>query len=901
MALVALPVAGLTGAAVFWQSHIPSTAQSVELELGRNDAWIEVAGGPDPSRSQAVNVPWDAPVDVDFDTGIPVNEVLPNATDPFEFIPTGATVREVRPSNVTAVETLGGVGWLETVVGDVWDPVFDGIYIREEGRAPASADEIMVTPGALDRLGAEIGDDVVFVDLDRTFTIAGTMRPANAQASVEMLFVSVDAAEEVGGDPFVRWYIEGWQPSLTDLQDLNHAGFVSYARDLVMDPPAGARVSEWHTGTAGAPLWIILVIGGIAAALSGYIVVLLAGAAFSVSARRQQRSLAMAASVGASRNDVFRIMLFQGAVLGAIAGAIGVALGASGAAVALALTDRGARGTSWGNFGFQVPWLLVAAIALFAVLVGTIAAAAPARAATKGDALSALRGARRPALLRPGRPLWGLLVMATGLGALVLGAVYVATSVALGEDGDLDSPLFTAALFAIVLGPLIFQIGVLIPSHWILVQISRVLSRGGVAPRLASRDAAATPSRVVPAFAVISACVFAASFVLSMTALTAGSNARSHWFMAPEGSVVVHAWQNGTDATSTLVGAAEDLVAPTNPEKVVWAASQPWPVLDPTSGAPVDPDSPFFAAARQGYSGCIEDCLQPYDAASGALWIVAADDLTTLLGTSLDSDTLRIVRGGGILVTESDYVDDSGAVIVTEWTDESYQSLMMGNGMAPAGTSGPPAPAAEHRLEAAVVDLGRQQNFELIITPETSAALGIVSTPSQLVAVYDEPLDQQTRDALVADSMDTRVSADAGLSVSYEDGPDPIEPWLWLIVGATVVLVVGAAAVTLGLARFERRPDDATLTAVGGGRMLRRNVNAWQAAVIVGIGSVLGTTTGYLSVWGLATANDSTLDIADTPWLWLAVLGVGLPVIVTLAAWLVPPRHPDLTRRTAIA
>jgi putative ABC transport system permease protein len=71
--------------------------------------------------------------------------------------------------------------------------------------------------------------------------------------------------------------------------------------------------------------------------------------------------------------------------------------------------------------------------------------------------------------------------------------------------------------------------------------------------------------------------------------------------------------------------------------------------------------------------------------------------------------------------------------------------------------------------------------------------------------------------------------------------------------------------------------------------------------VIVGIGSVVGTATGYLSVWGLATANASAFDVADTPWLWLAVLGIGLPVGITLAAWLVPPRHPDLTRRTAIA
>jgi hypothetical protein len=37
------------------------------------------------------------------------------------------------------------------------------------------------------------------------------------------------------------------------------------------------------------------------------------------------------------------------------------------------------------------------------------------------------------------------------------------------------------------------------------------------------------------------------------------------------------------------------------------------------------------------------------------------------------------------------------------------------------------------------------------------------------------------------------------------------------------------------------------------------------------------------------------------PWPWLALLAIGLPAAIVLAAWLVPPRHPDLTRRTVIA
>ncbi|BDV30070.1 hypothetical protein Microterr_07300 [Microbacterium terricola] len=893
--LVALPVAGLSGAAVFWQSHVPAPEQRVTLELGENQAWIEVVGGPDPSRWQAVDQPWNNEIARDAETGLPENPELPTATGIPQTIPSGTTVFETMPYASAGVETERGIGWLSATVGDVWDPAFSGLYVLIDGAPPTSADQMLVSPGALDRLGARIGDDVVFSDTGRALTITGTMRAANAQETVEQLFVPLASAELVGDGAAVRWYTADWQPDVDELADLNHAGYVSYARDLVLDPPADARVSEWGNGET--PLWTVLLVGGIIAAICGYIVVMLAGAAFSVAARRQQRALAVAASVGASRSDVFRVVLLQGTVLGSIGGAIGAVLGVAGAWLLMLLTDRGAVGTFWGNFGLQIPWALVLPILVFAVLVGTIAAIAPARAATKGDTLSALRGARRPARLRANRPLWGLLVMLTGLGALIAGALIIAGTLALGDEGDQRSPLFTAALYGVILGPLLFQIGMLIPSHWILVQISRVLTPLGLAPRIAGRDAAATPSRVVPAFAVIGACVFAASFAVSTTALTAAQNARHHWYQAPEDALVVQMWQNGTDDSARLIAAADGVVAPTAPQATALVSSPAWPETD-TAGQAVADSPPYFAVAHQRYDDCADCELQAWDLAAGALSIVDADDVGTVLGADVSAAAIRTLRAGGAIVTDEEYLADDGSIMVTEWTAENYETLMATNGG--GGEAVSITADVDHPLDAAVVDVGHQQPFIIIVTPETAASLGVVAVPSQLIAVYAQPLDQGTIDELAASTQDMRVGANAGLFAQVESGPQPIDPWLWLIVGVTVVLVFGASAVTLGLARFERRPDDATLTAIGGGSVLRRNVNAWQAAVIVGIGTVIGTVAGTLSTWGLATANPDSFAFADLPWLWLAVLGIGLPVVVTAAAWLAPPRQPDLTRRTAI-
>jgi len=887
-ALVALPVAGLTGAAIVWQSHEPTPQQRATLELGHNAAWIEALDNADPTRWQSVDEPWHNDV-ARADDGRAIAQAGPVPDDPAGILPPGTALFTVVEGSL-GIETAAGQGWLAAVSGDVWRTEFDGRYRVLDGVTPTQRDEAMASPGALERFGVHIGDRVQLVGADRTLTITGTLRSARDEPSAPVLYVA-EADAALVGDGYTRWYTPQWQPDLAQLAELNHAGFVAFAHDLVVDPPPGARLSPYGTGRMD--IGTVLLMGALVAAFSGYVVVLLAGAAFSVAARRQQRALAMAASVGASRADVFRIVLLQGTVLGAVGAAAGTLAGAAAAGVFLAATDRGVQDGFWGNFGFRVPWALLAAVAAFAILVGTLSAIVPAHRATAGDVLGALRGARRPAALRPRRPVAALVVLVTGLAATVAGALVLAAEIAAEPTGG-DRPVYYAAVWAVVLGPFVFQVGLLIPSHWVLVQLSRPLSRLGLASRIASRDAAATPSRVVPAFAVIGACVFAASVAVSATALTAAGNARQHYYSAPLGAVALGMWQDGDEASDALLATAAGVLAETEPSSTALASTQMTRVVG-ADGA-TDPAPRIFAAARQRYTGCVGSaCLQPYDAASGVVYVVEPDDVATLLGTDPGAAALHTLTSGGAILTQKDYAAADGRVVITEWDAQTYDRLMSND-----GREAVVRPAASHELDVALVDVGRQQPFEILIAPATAADLGMRVVPSQLIATYDVPLDVAAMERISAQTRDLRVGPSAGIWATIELGPAPVEPWLWLIVGIAVALVAGASAVALGLARFERRPDDATLAAIGGGPLLRRNINAWQAAVISAIGTVLGTTAGYVSMWGFATANARFFDVDDMPWPWLALLAIGLPVAIVLAAWLVPPRHPDLTRRTVI-
>jgi hypothetical protein len=171
--------------------------------------------------------------------------------------------------------------------------------------------------------------------------------------------------------------------------------------------------------------------------------------------------------------------------------------------------------------------------------------------------------------------------------------------------------------------------------------------------------------------------------------------------------------------------------------------------------------------------------------------------------------------------------------------------------------------------------------------------------PDRVIAATAEPLTRDDRDRLQSQSEALSTSRYA-IAVRVEDGPPSDAAWTVPLLSAVAALVLGASAVALGLARFERRPDDATLAAVGAPRGLRRRINFWQGLIIAGFGTLAGALAGVLPPIGFAIQSRGTQHLSDMPWWLIGCLALALPLAIAVGNAIVPPRHPDLTRRTVI-
>lgn len=886
--LIAVPIIGLSAGAVVLPSLQSTLDERIQGTLGQAQAKLTIVDNPGRGVEQGREGGFD------YQQSKPDGKDVP-AIDPRTLLPPGTRTIAVITGAATFA-TPNGETSLVTVTGETWDPSLDGgPFELLSGRRPTAADEVLLSPPALLRLGAHVGGAVEMLKpTARTLRVVGESRNRSLPASTQSVFGAASllpAADSVPDTFYVPTARIGW-PLIEKLNA--EAGTTVLSRTAVLQPSSYAQRFDG----AGSSFWDLnfgtSLVVAMALAFAVLEVALLAGSAFLVGARLQQRSLATVASVGADRSVLRRIVTANGVVLGGVGGVAGVAIGIVGAVVFMRATDDG----SWTRYpGLHLWWPLLIGIAVFGVVVGWIAALVPARAASRFDIVRALRGARTPQKAGK-RPVVGVVLLLVGIALTLLGGVAIVAAQRLSGPSGTVPQIGAAALLCG--GPVMAQLGVLLCSGLVLRGVSSMLRLAPLAARLAARDTSRNLGRAVPAVASVMTTVFIAAFVMCIANSASIMGAVSYyWTLAKPGSAV--SYISSDDPTSTTADRWSTVLRHDLPVDRMQVIGQTLQGTDDSTPSNRHRDALAVVRAKDSicpgpsFSASDTRC-GPYSATGGTSYssqypLVVGDEaaLALLLGHAPSTHTATTLRSGGVVALRTGLVHDGRVQL--EW----FTPKQLAGGVEAA------TPVRSKALSAAVDLPVHAVQDALFTTTATTRSLHLTVRPDRVLFDFTKPPTDAELDT--ANTAVAALANDPSLNqaVYIEAGPQDYGGYIaWLILLACLIIAICAGSTAIALARVDARADDMTLASLGASPRVRKSVASVQALIICGVGAVIGTALGLLPAVAVGIASHS-LPFAP-PTLQLALLAVGIPIVIAAGSWLlVGTRRGDLTRRTAIA
>lgn len=880
-AMIALPVAGTVMGGLVQASSHPTDTELVSTELGHAQARLQVRSTPDSTAAQD-------PV-TGFLTSGPDGATLEKYRAPATALPAGTRIIPIYDASVT-MRTATGTGALQAVVGTAWDSAFEGRWTVTAGTRPTRSGEVMVTSAAMTRLGATVGDTIQLLAPARhAVTVTGVIDDrVNPATTAEVFGTATTLGTTDPGLQETSFYLPDRSVPWGQVQQLNRLGISVISRQVLDGPPpVPALVQTNEGGASSAALLAAIIAIGVAFVL--FEVVLLAGAAFAVTARQQQRGLAVIASVGGDRRALIRVVTGAGVAIGLLGGIAGTAVGLAAGTIAMAVT---ANGSATQFYGWHFPFLAVGLAVGIAVLAGWLSALLPARAAAKADVLAALRGSRKPVPGRRRTPVLGLVVIAAGAATTLIGGGVLAA----GALASIDETGRGLAIGLLVAGPLLMQIGALLAVRLVLAGIARLTVPLGVGLRLAARDLARNRARSVPAVAAIMATVFVGVFAMCLTGASAQLTARQYQWAANIGQVATALRYYGPGEQDTATRVTDPARAATAVRSALGSGD-----VRVINGVP-DASSTYSNAAlwskklrpvlRTTCGSC--DARSPFvgslDGAGAHLFVGSAADVAAVIGHQLSTANAAALANGGAVVTHRDYAKDSQISI--GW----YTAKQLSDGAA-FGAGG--RPARIDRLLAVTDYPTHELPYAAFISTSTAKRLGLRSVPTVLLATPSTTPNQAQLDEL-SQRLGSLQNNPSGVYLAVERGPqDPTQTVGWIAVLACAVIVVAAAAAAVGLSRIDNRPDADTLAAVGAPPALQRRNAFWLALIIGGTGTIIGGTFALIPAIALALPG-SPLAFAP-PWIPALTLVLGTPLAIATASWAIRPANRQLSRRNAIA
>lgn len=920
-AMIAVPVLGVTALDVTYRSMTPTTAEKLTGQMGSADAlFVDQQMGPleqMPDAEMLQQADADAPGPVEPPPPVDVTTTFPEGSRAISI--------ESVPASVT---TEHGIADTDIYEFRTSDALARGKVDLVRGSYPRGPGEMAATEAFLKKTGLSVGSTTTVRNYGAKFTITGVIEQPNDLKS-KALFAdpgTVIAPWKARADHdkkvlppntnLKEWLVKGPDGvgvTWSDVVKANKSGVLVTSRQVVLDPPPDSEIPLLKkTGRqdlgGGSSEWSAALLTVVSMAVLE--IVLLAGPAFAVGARRSRRQLGLLGTCGGDRRHVRAVVIGGGVVLGGVGAVTGVALGLGLTAAFRPMIEEW-TGQRFGTLAIRPAELLL--IAAIGLVTGLLAAFAPAVVASRQSILESLtgrRGVRRSSRVLP----------LVGAGVLALGAA-VAVYGGISENSELVAG-----------GSVVAELGLLGCIPVIVGLLGRLGRSLPLSPRIALRDAARNRGRTAPAVAAVMAAVAGS---VAVTTFMASKTAEAEYEYRPsltQGTIAVMSNSPQSADRLPLARAAVERIMPVSGGhadfKRVWAGSDcdvyyeeengcgTMQLIKPTGEGhtcPLKGEGAVELAARisadehkklMGSPACLGEHMpgSPFAGNEDQILVADADMLRTYVKLDDPAAAEALDAGTPVLLNPA-YAKDGEITLksVHTYNDRDKENRKLHPGKARTTTD-------RLKVYVAPTKYAATPGIRLILPQKTADRLGLHTVPAGSVyAVSRRPTDAE----------DQRVNsafeqAGGGFWAQTDDGPveqDDAVSRLVLALFAGVV-TLGAAAITTGLAKADAEADLTTLSAIGAPPGVRRALSGFQCLVVALTGVVLGTLAGLVPAVALRLVDlrealrvmrvepmESAYTPIALPWGTLALLVVCVPLLAGLLAAAITRSHQPLARR----
>ncbi|WP_335934030.1 FtsX-like permease family protein [Streptomyces sp. PTD5-9] len=920
IAMIAVPVLGVTALDVTYWSMTPTVAETLTAGMGSADALFS-----DQRMGPLEQMP-DAEMYQQVEEG---EEGRPTETPPPVDVPKtfpkgsrGISIQSV-PASVT---TEYGIADATVYEFPTSDEMARGKADLVRGAYPHGPGEVAATEPFLKATGLRVGSTTTVRNSGETYKITGVVEQPHDLAAKALFAdpgtVIAPWAAKAERDKKVlppnvgsmEWLVKG--PAGTgvtwpDILKANAAGVLVTSRQVVLDPPPDSEVplakkyqeEDWGGSGGSSPALVTVVV------MTVLEIVLLAGPAFAVGARRSRRQLGLLGTCGGDRRHIRSVVLGGGLVLGGIGAVTGVVAGL-GLTAALRPVIEEWVGHRFGGLAIRPTELLL--IAVIGLVTGVLAAFAPAVVASRQSILESLtgrRGVRRSSRVLP----------LVGVCVLALGCVVAAYG---GTTGD--STMVSG-------GSVVAELGVLACIPVIVGFLGRLGNRLPLSPRMALRDAARNRGRTAPAVAAVMAAVAGSVAIATYSASQVAEQQYRYTPSLTSGTILVRAADNEVAAKLPLARAAVERSLPVtgghSDFNRVWAGSDcdvyyeeenacgTMQLVKPVGeghSCPLKGEGAKELASRLSSEehrklmrtpACLgeHDAPSPFPGDESQILVADASILSTYVKLD-DPAAVKALEAGTPVLLNPAYAKDGEITLksVHTYNDRDKENRKLHPGKARTTTD-------RLKVYVAAEKYAATPGLRLILPQQTADRLGLHTAPAGSVyTVSHAPTDaeqQRSNAALqqIGNGFWTQIDSGPGR------GDDSMMVVLTLFAG---LVTLGAAAITTGLAKADAEADLNTLSAVGAPPTVRRKLSGFQCLVVALTGVVLGTVAGLVPAVALRLIDlrealaemrlepmQSAYTPIEVPWETLGLLVVGVPLLAGLLAALITKSRLTLARR----